>query len=206
MTTTIIGQLPALCRMHKCRGRRSARTAPECNTIADLKSVLMRASWRISIPPILGHNGRKHTLKCSVCGVLAYYQSQAAKAQIMRRLHEHSEGIENLTAATIKSTAITLQLPERNMGKQRYTLTLEPVGIVPVDGQRATVDSTEPAANDEQGRSSVVSAGRAETTDEQERSSVVGTAPTDEQEDNDRAKPAKDNRGFFSALEDFELF
>jgi len=190
MTTTIIGQLPC----------------PECNTIADLKSVLMRASWRISIPPILGHNGRKHTLKCSVCGVLAYYQSQAAKAQIMRRLHEHSEGIENLTAATIKSTAITLQLPERNMGKQRYTLTLEPVGIVPVDGQRATVDSTEPAANDEQGRSSVVSAGRAETTDEQERSSVVGTAPTDEQEDNDRAKPAKDNRGFFSALEDFELF
>ena len=97
---------------------------PECNSPTDLKS-----------------DGRKHTLKCHHCGVLAYYQSQNAKAHIEQRLKDNRES----ALPTPTTNAITLQLPEQNEeGAQRYMLTIKPV-----NAQLATMDNDEPAANDE---------------------------------------------------------
>ena len=99
---------------------------PECNTTTDLKS-----------------DGRKHTLKCPECGVLAYYQSQNAKQYIEQRLKENSKGDLQ------KTNAITLQLPEHSEAQQRYLLTVEPLGIESVNGEMTTMDNSALAANDE---------------------------------------------------------
>ena len=97
---------------------------PECNTTTDLKS-----------------DGRKYTLKCPECGVLAYYQSQSAKDHIEMRLNEE--------VPSAKQNAITLQLPELSDGPMQYKLTIEPLGVDPVESEMATFPDKK-AANDEE--------------------------------------------------------
>jgi len=77
---------------------------PECNTTTDLKS-----------------DGRKHTLKCNHCGVLAYYQSQQAKQQIEQRLAQAQTTTPNNTQT------LTLQLPETIGETATYQLTIQRV-------------------------------------------------------------------------------
>ena len=101
---------------------------PECKTTADLKT-----------------DGRKHTLKCNACGTLAYYQSQEAKQHIEVRLKESEAQVSEPAENTI-----TLQLPAASEAQQRYLLTIEPLGIDPIEGEMATVSDRIKAANDDE--------------------------------------------------------
>ncbi len=141
---------------------------PECNTTTDLKS-----------------DGRKHTLKCNACGVLAYYQTQQAKAHIEQRLEEQTES--ELQKAKVNSNGITLQLPEHSDAQQRFILSVEPLGVEPVNGELTTIDTDLVAANDDiQGSVSVVG----------------GRMPraTEESPEQEEGKAKEENRGFIDWL------
>ena len=99
---------------------------PECNSTTDLKT-----------------DGRKHTLKCHHCGLLAYYQTQQAKAHIEGRLKKNEAG------ALQKTNVVTLQLPEASNAQQRYILTLEQLAIEPVNGEMTTFEADLPANDQE---------------------------------------------------------
>ena len=125
MTTEVIGQLPC----------------PECNTTTGLKS-----------------DGRKYTLKCPECGMLAYYQSQNAKNHIEMWLDvqggTNTGGAGSARAVkeevpSAKQNAITLQLPEMGDGPMQYKLTIEPLGLEPIEGEMTTFPDKK-AANDEE--------------------------------------------------------
>ena len=64
---------------------------------------------------------------------------------IEQRLKEQAE---STLPTPPQSNIITLQLPEHSEAQQRYLLTIEPLGIEPVNGELATFDHTD-AANDE---------------------------------------------------------
>ena len=120
---------------------------PECNTIADLKT-----------------DGRKHTLKCHHCGLLAYYQTQQAKQHIEQRLDVQrrtntgvagskgaiENGAHSALHASQQDNIITLQLPNHSDAQQRYILTLEQLAIEPVNGEMTTVNTNELPANDQE--------------------------------------------------------
>ena len=156
---------------------------PECNTPTELKS-----------------DGRKHTLKCHHCGVLAYYQTQQAKAHIEERLDV--QGSANTAGAgavkeqassasqTPPANIVQLQLPETSDAQQRYILSLEPmVNIESVDGKPAMFDA-DLAANDVQGCTNVAGAGCARVTDEHDS----------EQSDTEKDQAP---RGFFDRLGEY---
>ena len=78
---------------------------PECHTTQPLSS-----------------DGRKHTLKCDHCGLLAYYQSQQAKDHIEARLKQKA------TTPVTADTATRIQPLLLSNGGQSITLAL-PEGV-----------------------------------------------------------------------------
>lgn len=90
----------------------------------------------------------KHTLKCHNCGVLAYYQSEKAKAHIEQRLEEQTTSAQHSLTEPLQghSVPITLQLPNgTSEAQQRYILSIEPM----VDEEGVTNAALTTAANDE---------------------------------------------------------
>jgi len=82
---------------------------PECGSKSELKT-----------------DGRKHTLKCQHCGMLAYYQTKDAKAHIEERLRSG----ELNPRPSVRT--VTLVLPDDDEGPQYYRLTLTPLAIMPM--------------------------------------------------------------------------
>lgn len=95
---------------------------PECGSNQDLKT-----------------DGRKHTLKCHDCGLLAYYQTKDAKARIEKRLREGTKTPQQ------SGQTVMLQLPNDVQETQRFTVSIQPM----VEHLNSITEQS--AANDEDG-------------------------------------------------------